>query len=384
MPLVSPATSEAGILSLSFNQDNSCVAVATLEGIRIFGTDVRRVLYSYDVGAVSLVEMLFCTSLMAFVGAGEQPALTPRKLVLMNTTSQKVIKELTFPAAILAIKMNRRRLVVVLERKAYVYELDTLSQLRVLDTPPNPKGVCTLSSGTDPCYLGLPSSSTSGVMRIYDVMVDGGNVLCEINAHKGALACLAINHDSTMIASASLKGTIIQIHSLPQAQRTLKLRRGSTPATIHCLSFSPAGVDPPLLAAAGSHGTIHVFKLEDADKSPVMTVASAAAGVLSAVTGYVVNDMIDPVRSTVSVSLPCQGVPSICAVLNTANVEDDGDQEHDSQNSPVDPESDGVMLVVATADAFLYEYRISDFRSGDGPKAVRSGECRLLGTRKPR
>ena len=94
------------------------------------------------------------------------------------------------------------RLVVVLERKAYVYELDSLARLRVLDTPPNPKvtnlseilhsttlsrslcsmhshsktiaashkkaidsgyvlllqGVCTMSCGTDPCYLGLPSS----------------------------------------------------------------------------------------------------------------------------------------------------------------------------------------------------------------------------------
>lgn len=52
MPLVSPATSEAGILSLSFNQDNSCVAIATLEGIKIFGIDLRRVLYSYDLGGV--------------------------------------------------------------------------------------------------------------------------------------------------------------------------------------------------------------------------------------------------------------------------------------------------------------------------------------------
>lgn len=358
------------------------MAIATLQGIRIFSIDLKRILYHDNIGAVSLVEMLFCTSLMAFVGAGEHPALTPRKMTLKNTTSQKTIKDMTFPTAVLAVKMNRRRLVVVLERKTYVYELDTLARLRVLDTPANPKGACTMSSGTDPCYLALPSSATVGVVRIYDVMVDGGNVLCEITAHKSPLAVLSINHNSTLLASASQKGTLIQVYSLPQAQCVFTLRRGSTPATIHCLTFSPPEVEPPLLAATSSHGTIHIFKLESSDRSTVMTAASAAAGLLSAVTRYSFNDMVDPVRSSVSVSLPCHGVPSVCAILPMpTSTEQDQEQEGHSHSDNGNTICDGVMLTVATADAFLYEYKVSDLRAADGPKAVRCGECRLLGSR---
>lgn len=59
--------------------------------------------------ARSVAEMLFCTSLLAFVGAGEQPALTPRKLTLLNTSSQRVIQELSFQYAVLAVKLNRSR-----------------------------------------------------------------------------------------------------------------------------------------------------------------------------------------------------------------------------------------------------------------------------------
>ncbi len=46
---------------------------------------------------------------MAFVGAGEQPSLTPRKLTLMNTTTQSVIQDLSFPSSVLAVRINRKR-----------------------------------------------------------------------------------------------------------------------------------------------------------------------------------------------------------------------------------------------------------------------------------
>jgi hypothetical protein len=38
-----------------------------------------------DDGGIGIVEMLFCTSLIALVGAGEQPTHSPRSLQIMNT-----------------------------------------------------------------------------------------------------------------------------------------------------------------------------------------------------------------------------------------------------------------------------------------------------------
>lgn len=53
--------------------------------------------------------MLFCTSLLAYVGAGEQPTLSPRKLTLFNTHANVPIQSVPFPSTILAVHMNRKR-----------------------------------------------------------------------------------------------------------------------------------------------------------------------------------------------------------------------------------------------------------------------------------
>jgi autophagy-related protein 18 len=40
------------LLYLSFNQDYTCVSVATTDGIRIYNIDSQRVCYKNDLGAV--------------------------------------------------------------------------------------------------------------------------------------------------------------------------------------------------------------------------------------------------------------------------------------------------------------------------------------------
>ncbi|CBI22514.3 unnamed protein product, partial [Vitis vinifera] len=84
--------------------------------------------------------MLFSSSLLAIVGAGEQLSLSPRRLCLFNTTTGAALQELNFSTAVLAIRLNWKRLVVVLQEKTYIYDLNSLSILDTIDTVPNSKG----------------------------------------------------------------------------------------------------------------------------------------------------------------------------------------------------------------------------------------------------
>ena len=127
---------------------------------------------SADVGAMRIVEMLFQTSLVALVGAGEevrrgfhsiispeshshpipsrvliaQPTLSPRRLRLLNTSGDGdgdgggAPTELRFVSAILAVRMTSQRLCVLLERSAFIHNLADLALLESLDTCPNPTG----------------------------------------------------------------------------------------------------------------------------------------------------------------------------------------------------------------------------------------------------
>jgi hypothetical protein len=136
-------------------------------------------------------------------------------------------------------------------------------------------------------------SAAAGTLQVYDLAADGGNALCEIPAHKAPLAAVAWSADGALLATASTTGTVVRVHALqPGASRLFSFRRGSTHATVHCLAFSPPGVEPRLLAAASSHGTVHLFRLGAGERHPAMAAASAAAGLLSSVIKLPVADIV--------------------------------------------------------------------------------------------
>lgn len=359
--------------ALSFNQDATCIAIADEQGIKIYSLDTHKLCYQQDIGAVSVAEMLFCTSLLAFVGAGEQPALTPRKLTLLNTSNQNIIQELNFQYAVLGVRLNRRRLVAIMERAVNVYSIDTLKLLQTLETPPNPKGVGALGSCSDPCLLVLPSSTTSGAVRLYDLLASGGSLLVELTAHRAPVAALAWNADCSLLASASSKGTVVRVHRPSDAAKAFTFRRGATPSTITCLAFTPPGLQPPLLCAASEHGTIHVFRLAEPDRHPA---AQVATGLLAAVMPHSMADVVEPQRTCATVRLPCTNIASVCAVLGPFTR---ADVQGGASGSGED-EGDAIMIAVATVDGILYEYWLTGLGAkGSAVKCSLEGESYLFG-----
>jgi len=118
---------------VTFNQDFSCLAVGTQNGYRIYNCDPFGKCYEKKDGDITIVEMLFSTSLIAII-------LSPRRLQITNTRRESTICELTFPTAVLAVKLNRKRLIVVLEDQIYVYDISNMKLLTTIETSPNPNG----------------------------------------------------------------------------------------------------------------------------------------------------------------------------------------------------------------------------------------------------
>ncbi|TYH19868.1 hypothetical protein ES288_A05G386200v1 [Gossypium darwinii] len=187
------------ILCASFNQDNSGFAISTKDGFKIIDSNTGRLCYDRAVGAFIIVEMLYSSSLLAIVGAGEQPSLSPRRLCFFNTTTGAPLREMNFLTSILAVRLNRKRLVVVLQEKTYIYDSNSLSMLDTIDTVPNLK--------------------------------------------------------------ASEQGTIIRIHLVSEATKSYSFRRGTCSSTIFSLSFAPSLQLPDILVATSSSGSVHIFSL---------------------------------------------------------------------------------------------------------------------------
>ncbi|KAJ1943720.1 autophagy protein, partial [Linderina macrospora] len=141
-------------------------------------------------------------------------------------------------------------------------------------TPPNPNAICAMSPSSENCFIAYPTpasvsvppSKPGGAVEIpatTDVMVFDANS-CEainiIQAHKSPISFLAMNRDGTMLATASDKGTVIRVFSLPGAQKIAQFRRGAYPAKIHSITFNATST---LLLVSSDTDTVHIFRVAD-------------------------------------------------------------------------------------------------------------------------
>ncbi|KAI0824937.1 WD40 repeat-like protein [Trametes gibbosa] len=265
------------MLFANFNQDFTCISVGTRKGYSITNCDPFGRVYTMNDGARGIVEMLFCTSLLALVGAADHPHLSPRKLQIVNTKRQSMICELLFPSSILAVKMNRKTLVIVLEVEIYIYDISNMKLLHVIETTPNPNAIVALSPSADNSYLAYPSpvpspalaqttaaqqsTSVTAAPSTGDVLLFSTRSLTVANviqAHKSPISFLSINSSGTMLATASDKGTVIRVWSIPGAEKLYQFRRGTREARIFSINFNLVST---LLVVSSAHDTVHIFKL---------------------------------------------------------------------------------------------------------------------------
>jgi len=180
---------------------------------------------------------------------------------------------------VLAVRLNRKRLVVLLEDEIYLYDIANVSLLYTIATSPNPLAICSLSPSSDNCYLAYPLpkprearddkqrpshapplsayvAPTSGEVLIFDtVSLKAVNV---IEAHRSPLCCIALNNDGTLLATASETGTIIRVFSVPRGQKLFQFRRGTYPSTIYSMSFN---LSSTLVCVSSTSDTVHIFRL---------------------------------------------------------------------------------------------------------------------------
>lgn len=220
--------------------------------------------------------MLFSTSLVALI-------LSPRRLQIKNTKKDSTICELTFPTAVLAIRLNRKRLVIILEDQIYLYDISTMKLLYTVETSPNPHAICALSPSSENCYLAFPQPQkssaahapahappnsthvppTTGEVLLFDAAkLESINV---VEAHLSPISCMTFNNEGTLLATASDKGTIIRVFSIPDANKLYQFRRGSMPARIFSMAFN---ITSTLLCVSSATETVHIFKLGQQQASP--------------------------------------------------------------------------------------------------------------------
>jgi WD40 repeat protein len=103
---------------------------------------------------------------------------------------------------------------------------------------------------------------------MYVIVTDKG-IHVEINAHESDVGALAVNAEGTLIASASIRGTIIRVFSAEDGKCLQELRRGSGKAFITSIIFHPT---LHLIACTSNKSSIHLFEINKSTKTNNTTV----------------------------------------------------------------------------------------------------------------
>lgn len=215
-----------------------------------------KLIFFEDIGLNNcvIVERLFSSALMVLISQKD-----PRVMHVYHFTSRNIICDHKFNKSILTVRLNRERIVVCLEDCIFIFNLKDMKMMHnIQDTPNNKLGVIDLTSSSGHALIAYPGSTDTGSVHLFDAIN-----LSSVNtfvAHEGTLACLKFNPEGTMIATASLKGTVIRVYQVSTGNRLFEFRRGvSRCVTIYSLCFSS---DSKYLSSSSNTETVHVFKLE--------------------------------------------------------------------------------------------------------------------------
>ncbi|XP_052262870.1 WD repeat domain phosphoinositide-interacting protein 2-like isoform X1 [Dreissena polymorpha] len=343
---------QSDLLFVNFNQDCTSLAVGKKSGYKLFSlSSVEKLdqIYENACEDICIVERLFSSSLVAIVSLS-----SPRKLKVCHFKKGTEICNYSYSNSILAVKLNRQRLIVCLEESLYIHNIRDMKVLHTIrDTPPNPHGLCALSINNDNSYLAYPGSNQIGEVQIFDTI--NLRAVTMIPAHDNPLAAIAFNAQGTKIATASEKGTVIRVFSVPDGQKLFEFRRGMKRCVhIYALAFS---FDSTYLCASSNTETVHIFKLEtqketsgraQEEQSSWSGFMGQALNISKNYLPGAVSDMFNQWRAFAVCKLPSQGLKNVCAIASIQKIP---------------------RLLVASQDGYLYIYNL-DPNEG--------GECTLL------
>ncbi|XP_074660249.1 WD repeat domain phosphoinositide-interacting protein 4-like [Tubulanus polymorphus] len=262
------------VIGLRFNQDHGCFTCTMDAGLRIYNVEplTQKLNFGADVvGSLSQAEMLYRTNLLAIVAGGQTPKFAENTVIIVDDAQKeqqrKIVMELTFSQPVIAVRMRRDRLIVVLRNQLHVFTFPNNPQkLCSFDTRDNPRGLCEVSPSLERQIVAFPGYKC-GSLQLLDLsdvsaVESVSSSPVTINAHQGDLACIAINQPGTMVATASNKGTLIRVFDITKKEKPqlLELRRGADPATLYCINFS---LDSSYLCTSSDKGTVHIFAIKD-------------------------------------------------------------------------------------------------------------------------
>ena len=207
-------------------------------------------------GGFSIIRPVFSTPLYCFVGSASNPRYPLNTVYFWDDRLSQSIAEIHFRSEVKNVLIRRDRAVIVLPTLTYVYMLNSLKAVSCIETCENEKGASAISYDKD-IFVLLSLSTEPGTIRMENYSNEEIKVA---QIHENPIYIVAVDFIGSIGASASEQGTIIRVFDCTTLEVLHELRRGTSPAQISSIGFSPQS---NMLVVSSNKSTIHVWKLEN-------------------------------------------------------------------------------------------------------------------------
>ena len=209
-------------------------------------------------GGIGIIEMFQRTNLLALVGGGKNPKFQINQLIIWDDHQGKIISKLRFNENLMSVRLRNNKIIVLTRNKFYTFNMKTLVTIAIIKTYDNPLGIIATSNGdiNNKLIVAFPYESQGHVFL--GEITQKCEKLSVVQAHDSKIACISINKDGTLLATASDKGTLIRIFTTNDGQKFSEFRRGTKTVEMNCIAFDP---NNKFIGCSSNVGTIHIFSI---------------------------------------------------------------------------------------------------------------------------
>ncbi|KAF9534809.1 WD40-repeat-containing domain protein [Crepidotus variabilis] len=276
------ATSPVQILDARFDADCNIFTATTPAGFAVYKTFPMQLIRKRELsgGTLSAAVPLHCSNIIFLLGGGRSPLYPPNKVIVWNDTLGKEAAELEFRERVRGLVCRRGWLAVSLRRRVVVFQISDggLSWHGAWDTCDNPRGLVAMASAPYATLLAIAGHQIGHVQLIHlppcppptprgpppsslprkPPPQPSKHPVSIIAAHTSALATLSIPISGRLLATTSVRGTLVRVWDSSTGKLVREFRRGTDKAEIYGVAFRP---DEQELCVWSDKGTVHVFTL---------------------------------------------------------------------------------------------------------------------------
>ncbi|OHT01804.1 WD repeat domain phosphoinositide-interacting protein 3-like protein [Tritrichomonas foetus] len=239
------------ITSISLSNDSSSFAICYLNTFHVYSTHPIKRKYQKEFPKSKLRNISTTSdgTFVAFVAKNKEVST----VYLWNNFYGECHCKIEFRANVTNILLTPQLMLIALDDSFCIYNIQTKSMQLEQKTYENPKGAADLCTSSDGLLLAV-----CGKQMGYVQVLEYGSVNPPINfqAAKHPITQLKFSPDSSLLATASEKGTLIRIFDSMTGTALCIFRRGALTSSILSMSFSPNNHH---LIAVSENGTIHLF-----------------------------------------------------------------------------------------------------------------------------